>query len=281
MRRQTLAITWLTLCALLATGCRKSPQGAGAAQYIFDQYVERVRSSRYWGTTHNDQMYVEGKRISALVFWTKTTQRPKYGLCSAALKLCIANYSSPSYRGVAEVSIDPSLEPKLAFASFAERNYGDGGAWRQSLTINEFEFEERTITLPTLGLSASILHKLVSEEAVQEIERFRKGNACWRENSPRPTRCTGTMVFAYYNETDPNWFTLRQCSSACPSEFQGDAIQMLSRREWGWTGTVGGFFKNTEAVEFYKPKIEKAEMSRIEFPPAPVPALGQPHISAR
>jgi hypothetical protein len=270
----------LALCVLFAAGCRKSQQGAGAAQHIFDQYVERVRSSRYWGDEHDDQVYVEGKQISALVFWTKTTQRPKYGLCAAALKLCIANYSSPNYRGVAEVSIDPSLEPKLAFASFAERNYGDGDAWRQSLNLNEFEFEERIVTLPALGLPAAISHKLVSEEAVQEVERYKKVNACWRQGIRRPSQCTGTLVFAYYNEADLNWFTLRTCSPACSPEFRGDSIQLLSRREWGWTVTVGGFLNNPEAVKVYKPKIEKAEMFRVETPPTPVPVSDRPYVSA-
>ena len=279
---------WLVMCVALATGCHTSSlqsasaaqlQGAGAAQQVFDQYVERVRSTRYWQRVQpDDEVYAEGKQIGALVFWTRTTQRPKYGFCAPALKRCVSNSSVPQYRGVVEVVIDLGFEPRQAFEAFAASNYGDGGASFPSLKKSEFEFEQRTLTLPTLGLPAAILHKLGSEEAVQEVEKWRKGSACWGEGTRRPAKCTGTLVFPYYNVADQDWHVLRTCTSACPPDFQGEAILSLSRRGSGWVETIGGFSNNKEDVAWYKPRIEKAVMDRIEIPPTPEKAASRPVV---
>lgn len=281
---------WFAMCVVLVASCHTSSlpsarasqlQGAGAAQQVFDQYVERVRSTRYWQSAQpEDEVYVEGKQVDVLVFWTKTTQRPKYGFCAPPLKRCVSNYSASQYRGVAEVIIDPGSEPRQAFETFAASNYGDGGAWFPSLKTSEFEFEQRVLTLPTLGLPAAILHKLGSEEAVQEVEQWRKGAVCGIEGTRRPAKCTGTLVFPYYNAADQSWHVLRTCSPACPLGFQGEAILSLSRRESGWAASVGGFFNNKEAVDWYKPRIEKAVMDRIEVPPTSESVTNRPVVSA-
>jgi|GEM_PF-5079036 len=266
-RKLTLAIFPLALLVLLAVRCGTPNQEAEQAMKVFDQFVERLRWSRYWlGATSMDDIYVEGKLISALVFWTKTNHRPKRGLCSSDLSLCIANYSGSYNRGVAQVHIDRGLAPQLAFASFANANFGDGGAWFPPLSPDDFEFEEKTITLPPLGLPSSILHRVVPEEASREAERIRQQFVCWGVDTKRLPGCTGTLVFAYYANDDPSWYVLRTCSSACEPEFRGDSIESLTRREWGWTITVGGFMNSPkEDIERVKRKIEKAEMFRFEL----------------
>lgn len=297
-RKKALKIMLPAVFIIFAAGCGVFKQGAEQAKQafddkaennsarrqskndeqikqVFDQYVERVRWFRYWqGTTHPhyenenhfEDAYVEGKQISALFFWTKTSNRPKWGLCSSELSVCIANWSpGANARGFAHVLIDPRLTPQLAFASFAKANYGDGGLWFPPLSPADFEFKEESITLPPLGLPSSILHRVVPEEAPRAVEEIRQGYVRW---TPLPPGCRCTLVFAYYSEAEPDWYVFRTCSAACPSELRGDSIQSLSRfgLEQGWTATAGGFFKNPEAVEWYKPRIEQAEMFRFEVP---------------
>jgi hypothetical protein len=282
-RKKPLAIFLLSLFTLALIGCSKSSARAAKARQaseqsragmeqamqVFDQYVESVRWSRYWfRNTQENDAYVEGKQIFALIFWTKTSSRPKRGLCSPDLSLCIANGSSSDWRGFAKASVDPSLAPQLAFESFARRNYGDGDAWFPPLNPDDFEFTEKSITLPSLGLPSAILHRIAPEEGRREANRLwqdSKKNLCWDIGTQRPLGCTGTVVYAYYNEADPSWYTLRTCSPACQPEFRGDSIQALSRREWGWTATAGGFTNTPADIEWFKPRILKAEMFRFEL----------------
>jgi hypothetical protein len=278
-RKRILVIFLLAMFALLAIGCGdagdsqawrtpgQSGRGIEQAMKAFDQYLESVRWTRYWQGESTNNTYKEGKQISALVFWTKTDRRPKWGLCSSDLSLCIANYSSPDQRGNAEMRFEPGLTPQLAFASFADHNYGDGSLSFSPVSQADFEFEQKFITLPSLGLPASILHRMVPGEAHGEADRIRKQFVCWNAGAKRPPGCTGTQVFAFYNEADPNWYVLRTCSSPCALEFRGDSIEALTRWEQGWAITTSGFINNPkDDVERFKRKIEEAAMFRFEIP---------------
>lgn len=276
-----LAILLMAVSALPILGCNihssrtakadptslQPVAGMDQALKVFDQYVERVRWSHYWHRNiRNDDVYVEGKQISALIFWTKTNTRPKWGLCSSDLSLCIANHSNPDWRGVAEVSVDRSFTLQAAFEWFANTNFGDGYVGFPPLKVTDFEFKEKPIVLPSLGLPFAILHRIVPQEARSQADRIRSQFVCWEIGTKKPHGCSGTQVFSYYSEADQSWYLLRSCSSACEPEFRGDAIEALSHRKEGWTVTIGGFTNAREDIEWFKPKILKAEMFRFEIP---------------
>jgi hypothetical protein len=134
------------------------------------------------------------------------------------------------------------------------------------LNLTDFEFAEKTITMPPLGLPTSILHRVVPKEAAGEANRVKKYYNCWDEGR-RPSGCTGTLVFAYYHESDLKWHVLRTCSSACLPMFQGDSIQLLRRGSYGWEASGSGHFNSPkDEVAQLKQKIEQAEMFRLQIP---------------
>ena len=56
---------------------------ADPSDQVYDRIIENLRWSRYWfGVAGIGDVYVEGKKISALIFWAKKTDRQIMGLCS-------------------------------------------------------------------------------------------------------------------------------------------------------------------------------------------------------
>ena len=275
------------------------------ARQVFDQIMENLRYSRYWyGTPSIGDGYAEGKQVSALIFWTKKDRRSKIGLCFSNLRSCFATRGDQIVPEMEQMSIGRSLTAKEAFESFVENgldantikilpqivqpplakappvgssnttvpkvpstSVGQPFSFPKRLSLADFEYVETTITLPALGLPASISHREIPKEAAGEAKRIKQYYTCWYSNSVRPPGCTGSLVFAYYQEMELNWFVLRTCSSACPSGFQGDSIQLLRRGDGGWEASGGGGLNSPkEEVARLKQKIEQAEMFRLQLP---------------
>src|ERR1700719_1826407 len=91
---------------------------------IFERIVENWRWTHYWaGSTGLDDVYVAGKKISALLFWTKSDSRPIRGFCSTELSLCVAYsgfYLDPLER---RMPMPPNVAPQQAFASFVTSGF--------------------------------------------------------------------------------------------------------------------------------------------------------------
>jgi hypothetical protein len=256
-----------TILALMLTGLFAIGQDTSAQ--ALDQLVENWRWSHYWfGKTGIDDVYVPGKRVSALIFWTKKDRRAKTGLCSSDLSLCIA-YSGPYLSPRAErVRIDPRTSLQQAFASFVNGAFGGDEDYigpKERLRPGDFDSEEKVITLPTLDMPSSISAHAVPEEASREAERVKRLLGCGPlDAKSRPSGCGGTLVFAFYGPADPYWFVWRTCSASC--EFGGDAIEELTRGDRGWEVTSGGFINSPKAeVERLKQQIQKAEMFRLQL----------------
>lgn len=235
----------------------------------FDRLVEGWRWSRYWfGSSGVDDVYSPGKKITALVFWTKKERRPKRGLCSSDLSLCVA-YSGPYLTPHAErVRIDPKTPLQQAFASFVSSGFGGDEVYQsvaERLHPADFDFEEKVVTLPPMDAPSPVLTRTVPEEASREAQRVRRLLGCGPIDArSRPAGCSGTLVFAFYGPADPYWFVLRTCSAAC--EFGGDAIEELTRGDRGWEVTSGGFVNSPRAeVERLRQQIQKAEMFRLKL----------------
>lgn len=255
------------LCALALLSASRSAHGDVADQ-VFDRLVENWRWSHYWfGKTGLDDVYVEGKKITALMFWNKSESQPIRGLCSSELSLCIAYsgvYLDPAER---RMSIAPGATPQQAFSSFVSSGLSDSSHMLavEGLNVTDFQVEQKSITLPILEPPSSITRRAVPEEAAREAERVKRTFSCWGvEAKTRPRGCTGGLVFAFYGDADPYWFVLRSCSTAC--EFKGESVEMLRRGDRGWDVTIGGFINSPkEEVERLKQQIEKAEMFRLQL----------------
>src|ERR1039457_2654805 len=96
------------------------------AQQVLDRILENWRWSWYWyGRTGIDDIYREGKTVSALVFWTKSEARPIRGFCSPDIAVCIAYvgvYFDPKERRVPISSGTPS---RVALSSFLANGLRD------------------------------------------------------------------------------------------------------------------------------------------------------------
>jgi hypothetical protein len=242
--------------------------GQENASGVLDRIVENWRWSRYWfGSSGIDDVYAEGKKISALVFWNTNNVQPMRGLCSSEFLLCVAYsgvYFDPLER---RIEIAPNVPLQRAFTSFVNRGFGDSShiiAFGH-LRLEDFRFEEISVTLPHLGPPSSVLVRTVPEEAPREAERVRRLFNCWgAEPETRPPGCTGRLAFAFYGMADPYWFVLRTCSTKCA--FRGDSVEELARGERGWEARAAGFINSPKAeVERLRRQIEKAEMFRLEF----------------
>lgn len=236
---------------------------------VFDRLVDGWRWSHYWfGSTGIDDVYMPGKNIKALVFWTKKDRRPKAGLCSSDLSLCIA-YSGPYLSPHAErTQVDPKTPNQQAFASFVNNGFGGDESYmsaRDQLHLADFESEERTVTLPAIDAPSSILTRTVPEDATREAQRLKRLLGCLPLDAEnRPSGCSGTLVFAFYGSADPYWFVWRTCSTTC--EYGGDAIEELTRGDAGWEVTSRGFINTPKAeVERLKGQVKKAEMLRLKL----------------
>jgi hypothetical protein len=247
--------------------------GGGVCDDSSEQAVARLienwRWSSYWfGSSGVDDVYVSGKEINALVFWTKKDRRSKTGLCSSELSLCVA-YSGPYLDPHAErMQIGPNTPIRDAFDSFVNSGFGGDESYLPSsarLRSADFDSEEKLLTLPTIGEPSSILKRAVPEGASQEAQRMKRLLGCGPIGA-RSGRsgCAGTLVFAFYGPADPYWFVWRACSTAC--EFGGDAIEELTRGDSGWEVTSRGFIDRPEAeVERLKQQVRRAEMFRLQL----------------
>jgi hypothetical protein len=230
--------------------------------------VENWQWSHYWfGKTGIDDIYTPGRTITALVFWTKKDRRPKNGLCSSDLSVCVA-YSGPYLSPhVERTRIDPRVPLQQAFASFVNGSFGGDENYisaNERLHPNDFDLEVKPITLPTLQTPSSISAGAVPAEASQEAQRLKRLLGCGPLDGKRPNGCSGTLVFAFYGPADPYWFVLRTCLATC--EFGGDAIEELTRGDRGWEVTSGGFINSPKSeVERLKQQIQKAEMFRLQL----------------
>jgi hypothetical protein len=256
-----------TLAALAVLVVNRGVYGDSADQ-AYDRIVENWRWSHYWfGKTGIDDVYVEGKKISALIFWTKSDSQPIRGLCSTDLSLCVAYsgvYLDPLER---RMQVAPNVTAQQAFESFVKSGLGDSSHILAvgGLRPADFQIEEKSVTLPAWVLPASISGHKTPAEAASESARLKRLLGCGAVSAEtRPPRCSGTLVFAYYGATDPYWFVLRSCSTDC--EFGGDAIEELTRGDRGWEVTSGGFINTPKAeVERLKQQIQKAEMLRLQL----------------
>src|ERR1700680_2775768 len=88
--KMMLLLARLFVAALLVFAIDHGAYG-DATDQVFGRIVENLRWSHYWfGKTGIDDVYVEGKRISALIFWNKSESQPIRGLCSSEISLCVA-----------------------------------------------------------------------------------------------------------------------------------------------------------------------------------------------
>jgi hypothetical protein len=266
MKRSAVRILSLALGLLVA---QVSVCGDMRDQVI-DRIVSNWRWSHYWlERTGIDAAYSQGKRISALVFWTKNNTRPIRGLCSADLSLCLA------YAGVyldtieKQMQIPPGVVPRQALASFVKSGFSDSARLLayKGFRMADFDIEERTFTLPALDPPSSISRREVPKGAVRAAKDVAEDFTCWSEPKARPHGCTGTLVFAYRSEVDPCWFVLRTCSNACESGFRGESVESLTPGDHGeWFATAGGLMSRKEEVGPLKPKILGAKMFRLQLP---------------
>jgi hypothetical protein len=238
------------------------------AGQVFDRIVENWRWSHYWwsGKTGIDDVYAAGKKISALIFWTKNTAQPVRGLCTAELSLCVAYegvYLDPTGR---RMQIASGVAVKDAFTAFVNSGLRDASHMNtvEGLRPSDFDIAEQSVTLPVLEPPCSISSRIVPQEASSEAERIAKRFRCVSPDETTPRACTGTLVFAYYGNADPYWFIARTCSTAC--EFKGDAIGELARGDRGWEARSSGYIASPKAeVVRLKQQIEKAEMFRFQI----------------
>jgi len=262
-----MKVAVFTLIVICLSGCKTSQIGPTLALTMFDKYVEQVRWARYWDARDEPyKNYTEGKSATLLLFWTSNPHRLKWGFCSVDIAICVANPSIEGGSGYRQLEVASSLSPRQAFGSFAGQNYGDGGASFPSLNEKDFEFEERKIVLPVLGLPASIANSTSPESFTLDAEEIRRSMSCWREGKERPSGCKGTLVLPFYSNADPRLYVLRTCSQDCDQEFRGDAIQSFTSGPGGWYTRGANFSNNPIDVESYKPKIEKSAVLRIEIP---------------
>ena len=262
MRCTLIGLLGLFATVALSVGQDRSSQA-------FDRLVENWRWSHYWfGKTGIDDVYAPGRRIDALIFWTKKDRRSKTGLCSADLSFCVA-YSGPYLAPrAARMRIDPKTPLPKALASFVNSGFGgdeNNMAANERLHPDDFDSRAEAITLPTLGPPLSISARAVPKEASGEAERVKRLLGCGPlDATSHPSGCSGTLIFALYGPSDPYWFVLRTCSASC--DFHGEAIEELTRGDRGWEVTSGGFIKSPmEEVERLKQQIQKAEMFRLQL----------------
>lgn len=241
---------------------------ADSADQVYDRIIENWRWTHYWfGKTGIDDVYSEGKKVTALIFWSDGHGQPIQGLCSADLFLCVAYsgvYLDPKAR---RVQIPADVTVRQAYASFVDSGFADPSHLlpEGGLSLTDFQSEEKVVVLPALVPPAPVVQHKTPAGAINEAERVKHLFTCSGSSDKKPRgACTGGLVFAYYGSADPYWFVLRSCSSAC--EFGGEAVEELTRTGLGWTNTAGGFINRPKAeVDRLKRQIEKAVMFRLQF----------------
>jgi len=102
--------------------CLATGTVAASGENIFDSITDNWRWSHYWfGRSAVDDVYVEGKNVTAALFWTKTGKPPIKGVCSAGLALCAAYVGEQLDPRERLIRISPTADPRDAFASWHPR----------------------------------------------------------------------------------------------------------------------------------------------------------------
>jgi hypothetical protein len=254
------------LFLIVLVAASRAPAGDSVGQ-VYGRIVENWRWTHYWfGKTGIDDVYSEGKRITAVIFWSEGHGQPIRGLCSVDISLCVAYSGVHLDPKARRTQIPANVTAREAFFSFVKSGLSDpthllstGG-----LRVEDFQFEEQSVSLPILTPPTAIARHEVQPEANDEAARVKRAFRCTGSADAAPGTCSGGLVFAYYGSADPYWFVLRSCSSAC--EFRGEAVEELTRGDRHWTNTIGGFINQPRAeVERLKEQIEKAAMFRLQF----------------
>ncbi len=236
------------------------------AQKIFDRYVEELRWSRYWdGVQSKKQAYVEGEKIPVAFFRVIINQVPRIGFCVPALSICGVNRLGSDRRLINLRSSGSDLSPLQAVQAFSKGSFGESVAGLEQKKPTNFEVEEAMITLPKPGIPSAIKNKTIPGEASRDVRNYLKFYKDWKY----PRGCTCTHIFSLYEKPSNDWYVLRNCSKACQLGFRGESIQVLSRwNTWnrGWIARIGGFTRMPQDVAWLKPRILKAEMSRLTVP---------------
>lgn len=244
---------------------------ASGADRALNYIIENWRWSHYWfGKAAIDDVYADGKKIFALVFWARDEERPIRGLCSTEISLCLA------YVGVhldplpRRMPIAPNSVLREAFEAFVKSGFADSSHMLEvpGLSVTNFSVEEMPIILPAWEPPSSIIRREIPEEASRQAERVKRLLGCDSADSKTPSPgCKGTLIFAYYGKEDPYWFVLRTCSDSC--DHAGDSVEELTRGDFSrWEVTSSGFINSPKSeVLRLKQQIEKAEMFRFELPP--------------
>lgn len=239
------------------------------ANQVVGRITENWRWSHYWfDKTGIDDHYMAGRKVSALVFWNSSDNRPIRGLCSSELGICLAYvgpFLDPEPR---RMTIAPEISDLSAFTTFVGNGFQDRSHLLaiRGTTVTDFQRQQLSILLPVLEPPSAILHHDIPSQARTDAEEVKRVFRCSEEDSKAPTEaCSGSLVFAYHGAEDPYWFVLRSCSQAC--EFRGESVEMLRRGDHGWEVTSAGFIDRPQTeVDRLKQQIEKAEMFRLRLP---------------
>ena len=254
---------YLFVLFLLSFGCQTVVRGESEGDRAVGKIVRNWQWSNYWfKSTALGSSYIEGRIISAVVFWSKNSVVPINGMCSVDLGLCVTYsgfYFDPKGR---RMLIPKNASAQNAAKSFVESGFQDD-EYLTTLSISplSFVFETRVITLPKLVLPKVIDPKLFVTTRV-EAERAVKVLSCQGNPKVVKTGCTGYFTFSNYREEDPYWFVYRSCSSSCV--IRGDAVMELTRSDRRWEATSRGLIDRPDEVTRLKFLIEGASMFSIE-----------------
>lgn len=289
---------WLTLAIVLTSVFFSAGAEEQSAQSVFDRLVEHWRWQKYWlGKSGVDDIYVEGKTATALIFWAKKEGVPKVGLCSPGLGFCIAAADPDSLPDQDVTHISASTSPTEAFASFVQSNFSrqespsesqsanpgerpKGAVPRESpkipiyppsanpgerFKVEDYETRQITVTLPPMGLPSALVHRDSGPAKMKEVEETKKLFACWNPSKARPQGCQGEIVFPFHDDSDPYWYVLVRCSSECERGSPVESVSALRKgdEEHTWEASVGGLIDDPSEVRRLAQQIENAAMVRL------------------
>lgn len=261
-----VSVFWEFSCASTISSRQASNGELAAAEAIFKMYIDKLNWHGYWlegkaiGLT-----YPEGKMVKLLFFSTNASPSKKSGFCSVAPALCVANSASPNANSLVMQLFENPPGLRGMFSQFAEKNYGDGDMITEPISEVEFIFFEKEIFFPKLSnVPNSILQRKRPNNLDQETRQVLRQFTCWQNEQSKPKNCTGSLSFAFYDNTDPYWFVLRSCSLDCSQVFQDDSIMFLTRNNGWWGASSGGLLNNPKSdVEKFKQKIERSLLIKI------------------
>jgi hypothetical protein len=242
---------------------------SGAIAAGLDQTVNHIianwRWTYYWFGETGVENYVEGKRISVLVFRNTSVTVPSRGLCSADLVTC-STYAGAFLDPLpVRVHLSQSVSMEQAFDAFVRSGFRDQQhpAGLGTFSAADFDVRADVLVLPGLGIPARVSSKPTAQQR-RQAESIRSVFQCWGTGRP-PAGCKGTLVFARLGTLDPYWFVLRSCSNSCA--FSGDSVEMLRRGDFeNWEVTAAGLIDRPAAdVTRFREKIIEAQWFRLDL----------------